>query len=640
MIMNFTSKKKNIFKLDIFKLNIFKLNIFKLNIFKRKNISQQHTDITYSFRPKRNNNSQAILTLTGEFISTTYKFAELTGFSSLSLCGLKWDEFFTVVSSSIATFYHSTGVLYRCHLTKVKNILTITDCKATTCIVQWRMLDSFKRFIQSTEVPTIVCATSDMRIVWAHSTLSLFGKTPDEIIGKPVECLMPEDMARVHHRFIKRYKDSDVGSGCIVGMDGRRIIVKTKKSELRPAVLRVGHPTPAYFIASFTDLYQVEKSASEQIGSIRVLTAKVTHDVRNALVPISYVLERILKPDDTLPEDIDDLVKTGLGAVDSMHDMLNDMLVAARITHVENDIKLDGYLQQQPVVVEPVSRCIDLVEFASSIDTYALAYRISNKNSKNVCLLINTKVQANIKYVIGPRGNWWRIITNILGNAIRHTECPGSVSVVLNVEYEYNNLQIIIKDEGCGMTPTELKSSMKLYHTTKTTNSDLKGTGLGLPIANELITTVGGKMEIESLIGVGTTITILLPFEQCDNSISPSEKQRCIMVVDDQPIILKMYERILTKNGYLTTIAHSGEEAIEIIKDSTCVFDGFVLDNNMKGMSGVELAKYLRDIEKYKGPIVLCTGGVKDNIDSTSLTSICTKGMSGNRWLKAIESAW
>jgi signal transduction histidine kinase len=126
----------------------------------------------------------------------------------------------------------------------------------------------------------------------------------------------------------------------------------------------------------------------------------------------------------------------------------------------------------------------------------------------------NIQIQHSIKEpykLVADYDTLLTVIRNLLSNAVKFTPSGGKVSV--EVLKEMNSLKIKISDTGVGIEPENLNKLFKLDgYTTKGTNSE-SGTGLGLIICKEFTEANGGKIEVASTIGKGTTFTITLPLK-------------------------------------------------------------------------------------------------------------------------------
>ncbi|MCT4661577.1 MAG: cell wall metabolism sensor histidine kinase WalK, partial [Tissierellales bacterium] len=101
-------------------------------------------------------------------------------------------------------------------------------------------------------------------------------------------------------------------------------------------------------------------------------------------------------------------------------------------------------------------------------------------------------------------------IINILHNAIKYTQEEGAIKVELYKENDFAAIKI--EDNGCGIPEDELEFIFeRFYRVDKARSRQTGGTGLGLPIAKQIIVLHQGHISVESVVGKGTTFTILLP---------------------------------------------------------------------------------------------------------------------------------
>jgi signal transduction histidine kinase len=113
---------------------------------------------------------------------------------------------------------------------------------------------------------------------------------------------------------------------------------------------------------------------------------------------------------------------------------------------------------------------------------------------------------------------------NLLTNSVKYSPADRSVSVAATFEREL--LRISVQDQGIGMDAKELKNIFrKFYRTTKAEASGEVGTGIGLSIVEQIVTHHGGRMEVESAPGVGSTFTIIVPAQAHARSESMSVRE-------------------------------------------------------------------------------------------------------------------
>jgi signal transduction histidine kinase len=169
---------------------------------------------------------------------------------------------------------------------------------------------------------------------------------------------------------------------------------------------------------------------------------------------------------------------------------------------------------------------------------------------------------------------------------------------------------IAVQDSGSGMDEATLKRAAEPFYTTKGVG---KGTGLGLSTVHGLAAQSGGAMRLVSRVGEGTTVQLWLPVAPGrDSGAAPSgeeappELRKCrVLLVDDEPLILASSAVMLEDNGHVVVEAASGAQALETLQKQA--FDIVITDQLMPGMTGIELARRIRQ-DWPTLPIILASG--------------------------------
>ena len=171
-----------------------------------------------------------------------------------------------------------------------------------------------------------------------------------------------------------------------------------------------------------------------------------------------------------------------------------------------------------------------------------------------------------------------------------------------------------VTDSGAGIPPEVLPRIFEPFFTTKPVG---KGTGLGLSICRSILQAHGGEIEVRSQVGRGTTFTVLLPCtagrlaeprhaaERAQRSVPYSR----VLVVDDEPYLLKAYQRMIGQLHDVTT-APGGRAASDLVDVAAGGFDAIVCDVEMPDMDGIELYRALaRSFPGLEKRMVFVTGG-------------------------------
>ncbi len=222
-----------------------------------------------------------------------------------------------------------------------------------------------------------------------------------------------------------------------------------------------------------------------------------------------------------------------------------------------------------------------------------------------------------------------QIFYNLIGNAIKFT--PSGKVTIKTLHWE-SKLQIEISDTGIGIDSSQLSKIFKPFEQVKRSSQPQAGIGLGLAITKQLVELHQGGIHIQSTPGKGTSVNFTLPISteppshiqiyQQIKPLTPSESEFSmiysslggehetefhILIVDDDPINLKVVSNHLTAQGHQLTWATNGKEALEIINDEPSL-DLVILDVMMPLMDGYETCHKIR--ERYSQselPIILLT---------------------------------
>lgn len=219
-------------------------------------------------------------------------------------------------------------------------------------------------------------------------------------------------------------------------------------------------------------------------------------------------------------------------------------------------------------------------------------------------------------YLMGDRFQLMEAFENVLLNAIEsYGGDPGGISIqaalkrrrisspdVLQPAEMYQAVQITVADAGRGMAGDELAQAFEPFFTTKQASDSL---GLGLPVALGIVQAHGGEIRLTSRRGKGTTVKMFLPaytmpavgeIARVENprKSPPKLKSASVLVVDDEPDILEIMQRILGELGLQVIPAKSGEEALEALVQEGKEIRLAILDMVLEDMSGIEIFQQIR----------------------------------------------
>lgn len=250
-------------------------------------------------------------------------------------------------------------------------------------------------------------------------------------------------------------------------------------------------------------------------------------------------------------------------------------------------------------------------------------------------LEVHTSVDSSIERIWGDPGKCRQIMFNLLSNAIKFSMERGRIDILMEREGD-SGIRISIRDMGVGIPADDVDKVFHEFHQVENVRDKiLGGTGLGLAIARRLVELQGGKIGVQSALGVGSTFWFTLPDLE-SKSMQPvvSETQikridadelrkKRILVVEDSEIIRTMILDMLSNLNHEVAAAGDGYKAIEVALDHhpELIF----MDMRMPKMDGIEATKKLRNIPEFSEiPIIALTADAGNEAIKEQLAAGCT----------------
>ena len=239
--------------------------------------------------------------------------------------------------------------------------------------------------------------------------------------------------------------------------------------------------------------------------------------------------------------------------------------------------------------------------------------------------------------LIGSAGHVKRLLMNIMSNAVKYNKEHGTISIrcqeLPSKEEGTALLEFICEDTGIGMSEAYQKKIFEPF-TQENTGAQSKygGSGLGMPIAKELVEKMNGTLDFESEEGKGTTFIIRIPFvidqiqeekaKLNDSADKPSIQGYRLLLTEDNELNMEIAEFLLEKEGAVVTKAWNGKEAVELFSESaTGEYDAILMDMMMPVMDGYQAARTIRAMDREDAktiPIIAMTANAftEDRIKS------------------------
>jgi CheY-like chemotaxis protein len=211
---------------------------------------------------------------------------------------------------------------------------------------------------------------------------------------------------------------------------------------------------------------------------------------------------------------------------------------------------------------------------------------------------------------------------NLLSNSCKFTE-KGTITlrVTREVPSEKAWITFAVSDTGIGMTPEQMGKLFQAFsQADASTTRQFGGTGLGLAISRNFCQMMGGDVTVESIYGEGSTFTFQLPSEVTEQTTTPiteaHETHRhprpappdapIVLVIDDDPAVRDLMQRMLGKEGLRVAVAADGEEGLRLARELRP--DAITLDVLMPGMDGWSVLTALKaDPALTEIPVIMVT---------------------------------
>lgn len=498
-------------------------------------------------------------------------------------------------------------------------------------------LTAYREFLETTpDAMVVIDAEGIIRLANGHAR-ALFGVAPEQLIGQPVEVLLPERLRQYHvaHRraFMANPHPRPMGTGMELwaqGPEGREIPVEIS---LSPITTSQGpHVSAAIRDISARKVVEtamrLAKEAAERANETKSrFLAAASHDLRQPLQALRMHLAAL--GDGTGPgatERLASLAQKMNHAIDGLGDILDTLLDIARLDTNQvqperSDFALDELLRDLVAHAEPHA-----TDKGLRIDHVATRLRVAS-----------------------DRGLLARILGNLISNAVRHTD---SGRVLVGCRRRGGRARIEVWDNGPGIPEASREAIFDEYVQLANPQRQRKlGLGLGLPIVRRLAALLDHPLSLRSTPGRGSVFAVEVPLADPLEVARPARPDRTVanvhgtrvLFIEDDPDVREATALILSLRGYDVHTAGSGQEAYAALADSDAAPDLILSDFRLPGTeNGAQVVQRVRTLLEREVPVVFMTGDTSEaRIRETRMAycDVLRKPIDGDRLLHALEAA-
>ena len=353
------------------------------------------------------------------------------------------------------------------------------------------------------------------------------------------------------------------------------------------------------------ELQDARHKAEESSKAKAMFLANMSHEIRTPLNGIVGMAEQLAQSQ--LDADQRYFVDIMRSASSTLLSIINDVLDISKIESGKFSIETTAFNLN-----ETVRRTLSIFG--------------EKAKQSNLSLDIELMDDRGIMHLGDPH-RLSQVLFNIVGNAMKFTQV-GYVRVTSHLARGENDICFVsfsIEDTGVGMDLAYLTKVFEAFtQEDASITRKFGGSGLGLSIARSIVHIMGGTIEIESEKGKGTRVNIRIPMRISNEKtkqdivemtdLQKSLKGLRILAVEDNELNRMVLQVILKKCEVVVTIAHNGQEAIDLIQQQE--FDMVLMDVQMPIVDGLEATKYIRDELKMTTPIIgLSANAMREEVE-------------------------
>jgi signal transduction histidine kinase len=335
----------------------------------------------------------------------------------------------------------------------------------------------------------------------------------------------------------------------------------------------------------------------ERLRALGQMASGIAHDINNAISPIALYTEAMLEHETGLSPEGRSRLVTIQRAIDDVAQTVGRMREFYR-----------------PQDLKPRFANVDLNALVQQVIDLTRARWSDQPQRSGIIIELKAELASELPEILGADNEIRDAITNLIFNAVDASPKGGAIAVRSGVAPgEPQRVLLEVTDSGVGMDDETRRRCLEPFFTTK----GERGTGLGLAMVFGMAQRHGATLEIDSRLGVGTTMRLQFPMSGGASAATvrmPALKVLApglrILIVDDDPLLRDSLGNTLKDEGHRVTLAGGGQEGIDLFRTAQQgdePFDVVLTDLGMPYVDGRQVAAAVRAVAPHT-PIILLTG--------------------------------
>jgi PAS domain S-box-containing protein len=356
---------------------------------------------------------------------------------------------------------------------------------------------------------------------------------------------------------------------------------------------------------AYDDLRQTQHTVMQQerLRALGQMASGIAHDINNAISPVTLYTESLLEREPNLSERARDYLTTIQRAIED---------VAGTVAGMR-----EFYRQREPqLVLAP----IDLNLMVQQVIDLTRARWSDLPQQRGIMIKLQTELMPDLPNIMGAQGEIRDALTNLVFNAVDAMPEGGTLTLrsrIVSSRQTQNgptkHVRLEVCDTGVGMDEETRRRCLEPFYTTK----GERGTGLGLAMVYGMVERHSAEIELESEPGKGTAVCLIFPVSVpiVDSAshiaapLTPTQRLR-LLLVDDDPLLIKSLRDILESDGHFITAADGGQAGIDALaaaQGNGEAFAAVITDLGMPYVDGRKVAAAVKAASPST-PVIMLTG--------------------------------